>query len=170
MQYFWTWKFALWWCTGEKRYLYCFIFFSILWSKTKKNNQKGQIRVRIYNIHLFWVMQSQVVVLKTRVWASPYWTNQSPNSVSCWNWLIIWSTEEKSILLMTLIGSATLKLIIKGAWLCRKRCRPPAAIGAKTKNTGLLFVLQNIRWHFNLNIKNVFRLKWSELTYLAAEH
>lgn len=45
---------------------------------------------------LFFFMQSQVAVLEVRVWANPYWTNQSPNSGPPWNWLIIPGAQWKN--------------------------------------------------------------------------
>lgn len=56
-------------------------------------------------------------------WVAQFWANQSSNSASCWNWLIILEHRQKtSTSLMTLIGPTTFWLIMKGIWLCSSRC------------------------------------------------
>lgn len=96
-------------------------------------------------------MQSQVAVLEARVWANLYWTNQSPNSACSWNWLIISEPSGK----------------INPADDCDWANRSPVdykkgldwfregvdRLLPSEKNIGLLFTVQNMKWHFEMNIE-----------------
>lgn len=100
------------------------------------------MRSKLFTFHLVWFMQSQVVALQARVWANPYWTNQSRHFLRAFfffvgNWLIIPQGGRKNQSRWWFrSGRPHSSWLWKGAWLAKRRRGPPAAVGERQKNGG----------------------------------
>lgn len=121
-----------------------------LLQKSAQRTKKFKKRLSLFKFFTFHFVQSQVAVLEARVWANLYWTNQSPNSACSWNWQII-SEPSGKINPTDDCDWANCSPVDYKKGLDWFREGEDHLLPSE-KNSGLLFLVQNMKWGFELNI------------------
>ena len=112
----------------------------LLWAKWKW-------RKRLCGLNLHSAVQCQGAVLDARVWVSPSWTNQSPNSLACGDRQITLCYAEKINRAEDSDWANCTPVDYKWAWLSSGGSRLPACIAETKRTLNFHFVCLKIQDH-----------------------